>query len=375
MKGFNFLIFLLPAFALLGCKSTGGKQEWDINEHEYLETPGFNVLVFNDYYPEGNQGGIEFIHHDNRTAANGFINVDLEGGKRFPAPLKAKRIVDRQKNEISALVTTPKYNFNYTIRIWPENGSVHLVVDLDKPIPAEWEGKATFDLKLFPVPMATGSRLVLASEDPLCKLEIVQAKGELSLIDDRNSSLGGWIKVQSVIPSGIDKGAMEWVITPNLISGWYRTPVISLSQVGYHPAQPKKSIIELDARTENIETAILKRIGVDGTIREVKSGQPEEWGKFLRYKYAVFDFTDIKEHGIYTVVYGNLFSEPFRISNDVYQRHVWQPTLEIYFAVQMYHMRIRDCSRVWLGACHLDDAVQAPVNTIHVDGYKTNATT
>ena len=31
--------------------------------------------------------------------------------------------------------------------------------------------------------------------------------------------LAGWIKVQSEIPEGVDKGALEWVITPNLISG------------------------------------------------------------------------------------------------------------------------------------------------------------
>jgi endoglucanase len=406
---FNGLILLIFIF-LTGCGPEKSSGKWTINDQEYLETPGFNVLVFNDYYPEGNQGGIEFIHHDDRTAANGFINVDLGGSGRFPMPETATRVVDRNKNMISATVNTPEYNFNYTVRIWPENGSVHLVVDLEKPIPEEWKGKVTFDLKLFPVafmaktyhlgdqfgifpvegldkmvsteggttkpePLATGKKLVIAPEDPLRKLEIDQLKGEMSLVDERNSSLGGWIKVQAEIPDGVDKGALEWVITPNIVSDWYRKPVIGLSQVGYHPEQPKQAIIELDARSEKTEKAILRRIGNDGTIKDIKSGQPEEWGKFLRYKYAIFDFSEIKDPGIYTLSYGNLVTEPFRISRDVYQHHVWQPTLEIYFPVQMCHMRIRDRSRVWHGACHLDDAVQAPVNTVHVDGYQTYAAT
>lgn len=400
----------MPVVMLVGCFQNQNNREWSVNQQEYLETPGFNVLVFNNYYPEGMQGGIELIHHDNRTAANGFLNIDLGGGRRFPMPEKANRIVDKEKREIKATVAVPEYNFNYTVRVWPEKNSIHLAVDLEKPIPAEWKEKVAFELNLFPVtyssktyhlgdksgifpiegldnmvtgadgtvkpePLATGKKLVIAPEDPLCKLEIEQLKGEMSLTDERNSSLGGWIKIESKIPEGIRQNAVEWLITPNLIPGWLHKPVISLSQVGYHPQQVKQAIIELDSLCGRIEKVTLRRIGNNGIIYDVKSALPQEWGRFLRYKYAIFDFSDIKDQGIYTVSYGNILSDPFRISNDVYQAQVWQPTLAIYFPVQMCHMRIRDRSRVWHGACHLDDAVQAPVNTIHVDGYQTYATT
>lgn len=403
---FSFLLLLLFS----RCNTGTNKSTWSINDQEYLEAQGFNVLVFNDYYPEGKQGGIEFIHHDNRTAANGFINVDLGAGDRFPLPEKARRTIDKNKNEIDARVDVPEYNISYSIRVWPENNLIHLVVDLDRPIPAEWKGKVTFDLDLFPVTyngktfhlgekfgifpvegldnmvagkdgrvkpvaMAAGNKLLLAPEDPLCRLEIEQLKGDMALIDDRNSSLGGWIKVESQIPEGVSKNALEWVIKPNILPGWLHKPVIALSQVGYHPQQVKQAIIELDSRSNSIENAILRRIDSDGLIHDITSGIPKEWGRFLRYKYAIFDFSSVKDPGIYTVSYGKVSSEPFRISRDVYQEHVWQPTLEIYFPVQMCHMRIRDRSRVWHGACHLDDAVQAPVNTIHVDGYRTYGTT
>jgi endoglucanase len=410
MKHLRLLVLIVPVLLLISCSGNSGKNHWTITDQEYLETQGFNVLVFHNSYPEGDQGGIEFIHHDDRTASNGYINVDLTGDQRFPRPLTAERSVDREKGEIKANIKVPEFNFNYSVRVWAENKSIHLVVDLEKPLPAEWKGKATFDLQLFPVnytgktwllgnqsgvipvegmgpmttlpdgrirslPIAKGKKLIIAPEDPMIKLQIEQVKGDLQLVDERNGSLSGWILVRSEIPEGVDKGAMEWIITPNIMPDWLAKPVISISQAGYHPEQVKRAVIELDARAEKIETAILRKTDTDGNIKEVSSAVPQEWGKFLRYKYVVFDFSRIKEPGIYTISYGDVKSDPFSIGTDVYQRSVWQPTLEIYFPVQMCHMRIRDRARVWHGACHLDDAVQAPVSTIHVDGYKTYATT
>jgi endoglucanase len=410
MKHLRFLVLVVSIFLYLSCTSKSGKMVWTVNDQEYLETQGFNVLVFHNSYPEGDQGGIEFIHHGDRTASNGYINVDLTGDKRFPRPLSAERSVDREKGEIKAVIKTPEFNFNYDVRVWAENNSIHLVVDLEKPLPAEWIGKATFDLQLFPVnytgktwhlgdqagvipvegmgpmitlpdgrirslPMAKGPKLIMAPEDPMIRIQIEQVKGNLELIDERNSTLSGWILVRSEIPEGVDKGAVEWIITPSIIPDWLYKPMIAISQVGYHPDQVKKAMIELDSRAIKIEPAVLKKIGNDGNISEVTSGLPKEWGKFLRYKYVVFDFSEIKDPGQYTVSYGGVTSEPFSIGKDVYQKSVWQPTLEVYFPVQMCHMRIRDRSRVWHGACHLDDALQAPLSTIHVDSYRTYATT
>lgn len=410
MKHLRLLVLIVLVFLCLSCTSKSGESKWTVNDQEYLETQGFNVLVFHNSYPEGDQGGIEFIHHDDRTASNGYINVDLTGEKRFPRPVTAERSVDREKGEIKATVKTPEFNFNYDVRVWAEGSKIHLVVDLEKPLPAEWKGKATFDLQLFPVnytgktwhlgnqsgvipvegmgpmvtgpdgrarslPMAKGPKLVIAPEDPMIKLQIEQVKGDLALVDERNGTLSGWLLVRSEISEGVDKAAIEWIITPNIMTDWLAKPVISISQAGYHPDQVKRAVIELDARSEKIETAILRMIGSDGDIKEIKSAVPEEWGKFLRYKYVVFDFTGIKDPGMYRISYGDVTSDPFSIGTDIYQRSVWQPTLEIYFPVQMCHMRIRDRARVWHGACHLDDAVQAPVNTIHVDSYRTYATT
>ena len=55
VKFFNLLVLLILG---VGCSKKSDNREWNINDQEYLETAGFNVLVFHDYYPEGDQGGI-----------------------------------------------------------------------------------------------------------------------------------------------------------------------------------------------------------------------------------------------------------------------------------------------------------------------------
>ncbi len=89
------------------------------------------------------------------------------------------------------------------------------------------------------------------------------------------------------------------------------------------------------------------RISENGGSETVKKGKPEFWGKYLRFNYYQFDFSEIKKPGIYQVEYNGYKTEPFKIGDDVYERHVWQPTLEYFLPVQMCHMRINEGYRVW----------------------------
>ena len=75
--------------------------------------------------------------------------------------------------------------------------------------------------------------------------------------------------------------------------------------------------------------------------------------------------------------YGDAQTSPFRISPEIYRRDVWQPTLETFLPVQMCHMRVIDRGRIWHGACHLDDALQAPPNLdlAFIEGYKQGPVT
>ena len=49
--------------------------------------------------------------------------------------------------------------------------------------------------------------------------------------------------------------------------------------------------------------------------------------------------------------------------------------MDVWFPVQMDHMEVNEAYRVWHGAPFLDDALQAPVNWRHFDGYSMGAST
>ena len=86
------------------------------------------------------------------------------------------------------------------------------------------------------------------------------------------------------------------------------------------------------------------------------------------------DFSSVKDPGLYLIQYGTQKTGSFPIAANVYER-VWHPTLDVFFPVQMDHMFVNEAYRVWHGAAHLDDALQAPLNEQHFDGYRTGATT
>lgn len=378
---------------------------WEMNTLGYFETPGLAALVFHNLYPEGKQGGIEIIQHGERVATNGDLRLEPTPGQWAPLPVAGEREVDIECGVVRVPLHYPDVDLDCALRVWAEGAALQIAVDLARPLPAEWVGRVSLNLELFPdvycgrtfhlggsfgvlprqangplatgpdgrpcpLPLATGPKLVVAPEDPLHKLVIEQAGGELALFDGRDTAQNGWFVVRSLVPAGATKDAVVWSLTPNSVPGWRRDPVICVSQVGYHPDQEKRAIIELDPRTRRLGEAVLQRIEPAGELRKVLSAQPKRWGRFLRYTYAIFDFTAVREPGMYVVRYGKQSTPPFKIGPDVYQRDVWQPTLETFLPVQMCHVEVRDRYRVWHGACHLDDAIQAPPSHVHFDGYR-----
>ena len=401
----NLCLIVAIILFVVGCNTNPSGQKMVINEKEYLEKPGLTVQAFHDHYPSGHQGGIVIIQHGERIATNGFIRMQPVDGKRIPDPLGALREIDSVKQVIKSVISYEDFGFKYSIRVWPEGNNIRLAVDLDKPVPKEWEKKLSFEMEFYPqlyrgktyqigdsygyvphqtlgskfkdadgtfkpVPMGRGNKFILAAEDPLRKVVVESSKNEMVVTDQRDQSYGGWIVVKSEIPAGVTENAVEWTITPNVKSGWMRDPVIEISQIGYHPDQAKKAILELDPQTDKLEKATLLRINGEGKTVEVLSGIPKMWGNFLRYKYAIFDFSSVKEPGMYMVTYGETKSYPFAVKQDIFRNEVWQPTLEAYFPVQMCHVKVRDRSQIWHGACHLDDALQAPLDWVHVDQYR-----
>ena len=402
------------------------KEKLIINKQEYLEMTGLNVMLAHDFYPESHQGGVGVIQNGLRVATNGDLRLEPTPGQWQPVPKVGQRVVDREKQEISVRmeypdpdknlkgfnpIVYPDLYFAYVVKIKPEGKSFRIIVDLDKPLPDEWVGKVGFNFELFPgilfgksyymdnqpgifprqangphykdnegeyqiAPMAKGKKLVVAPELEGQRMLIENLKdNQLELIDGRGKHNNGWFVVRSLVPKGATKNAIEWLVTPNAIPGWLYEPVVQISQVGYHPAQQKFAVIETDTKDSRELPVTLYRISENGGLEKVLEEPAAIWGKFLRYNYYRFDFTKVQKEGMYLVKYANYQTEAFRISKEVYKRNVWQPTLEYFLPAQMCHMRINERYRVWHGTCHMDDALMAPTNYNHFDGYIQGAST
>lgn len=216
-------------------------------------------------------------------------------------------------------------------------------------------------------PYAVGRKFTSRPDDPYTRLTIESLTGDLKLYDGRMNHNNGWFVLRSEIAKGATTGAVKWVITPGITKGWRYPAVVQTSQIGYHPNQPKKAVIETDVREQSKLQADIVRIDADGEA-VAATVQPTQWGKFLRYNYLTVDFSSVTVPGLYQVRYGDARSSVFRIASDVYDRGVWQPVLEYFLPVQMCHMRVAEKYRVWHDACHMDDARMARAGN-HIDGY------
>ena len=436
----------LATFLLTIISVSMSAQQFQLNSAGYFNNQGVDVMAFNDFYPEGHQGGVSVLMNGHRIATNGDIRMEATPGQWQPIPKQLSR-----KIEGNSIVTNlcfpdsarhltgfnpmvyPDYVFNYTVKTEAQGNSIVVTVDIDKPVPAELQGKVGFNLEFFPgwlfgkpwvmdgqsgiypqqpnsplaftkqnlgfdgnfhdgkkpladpkqlngkgyspliaddiisEPYAVGKKFTSRPDDPYSKLTVESLTGDLKLYDGRMNHNNGWFVLRSEIAPGATKGAVKWIITPNVVPGWLYAPVIQTSQVGYHPNQPKEAIIETDSRDQARAEALIIKVDADGE-KIVKTVSPSEWGKFLRYNYLKVDFSDITEAGLYQVKYGTSTSSVFRIGKDVYDRGVWQPVIEYFLPVQMCHMRVNEKYRVWHDACHMDDAQMAPVGN-HIDGY------
>ncbi len=239
------------------------------------------------------------------------------------------------------------------------------VADLDRLVGKDYSPMVADDIVA--LPYCEGRSFTACPDDSLLCFTVVSQTGKMSLYDGRMNHNNGWFVLREEIAANTSKGAISWLITPHVVKGWMREPVVQLSQVGYHPLQQKKVVIELDANDNSHHPAQLMKITAHGR-QNVAELPTNEWGRFLRYRYLQADFSGVKEQGLYQIAYGESLSAVFRIGEDVYQRGVWQPVVEYFLPVQMCHMRVNEKYRVWHDACHMDDALMAPTGN-HIDGY------
>lgn len=428
-----FIPLLLCIVFMSSARSSYGQANTlKLNDKEYFEMRGFNVLVFENQYNgmffDEKTSGILLIHHGVRTATGGAVRLNPTPEQWDQIPVVSSRKVNKEDNSIEVTLSYTDFNFVSRVLVKPVEKGFSISVFLDSPLPERLIGRAGLNIEFLPseyfgktylvdgssglfplypsgpmdvkpastrikqfaghttfddrgrneyveaLPIARGKTLILAPEDPERKISIRASTGDLMLLDGRNVAQNGWFVVRTPIPSDQMGKVVEWTITPEIIPNWTRQPVIGYSQVGYYPSQPKTAVIELDKNDTPLKNASVLKLTENGEWIETFSGEVKFWGTWMRYNYARFDFSKVTQPGIYTIKYGNMKTGIFRISSQVYD-DAWQQTLDVWFPVQMDHMLVNEGYRVWHGAAHLDDAVQAPLNHQHFDGFRMGDTT
>ena len=414
------VILPLIGFALFcSCRQDGSPSftqvnDLMLNDSSYFETRGLNYFVFSNKYDamfdDSKISAVEIIHHGLRTATNGDVRLNPTPGQWDKLPVFINRTVDKVTKRIDVSLEYPQYAFAYTLTGEARDGGFYLSISTDKALPDSLVGVAGLNMEFFPpvffghsylmdgkpglfptsaadimtvingivepTPMAVGTVIEIAPDAPSKHITIrtTLPDSKLMLFDGRDKQQNGTFIVRTLLPAGKTGKITEWFIQAETDTRWLRTPTISYSQVGYHPAQQKMAVIELDKNDKPLSDITLYKVNADGSLTAALSGKPVTWGMYTRYNYLQFDFSQVEEPGIYKLVYGDQASGPFPIDANVYQR-AWYPTLDVFMPVQMDHMFVREAYRVWHGAAHLDDARQAPVNYSHWDGWSQGAST
>jgi endoglucanase len=349
LKGFSvslifFVLFSVHAYC----------QQLQLNELEYFEKQGVNVLVFSNQYNgmffDEKTAGIELIHHGVRTATGGAVRLQNTPEQWDLIPEVVERKIDKSNSCIEVTLRYESYDFDSRIKVAPDSNGITIRVYLDKPLPDELKGKAGFNFEFLPAsyfektylvdgkpgifplypssntvlqpisekipqfaghttfddrgkgefivpkPLAEGKTLVLAPEDPERCVKI-HSESEVMLFDGRILAQNGWFVVRSLLPDKKTGEVLTWYVEPNAIESWKRIPVIGFSQVGYLPEQEKIAVIELDKNDIPLKTASLFQVTKDGKSVEKLRKDIVEWGRYLRYNYIKFDFSSVKEPG------------------------------------------------------------------------------
>lgn len=428
MRGLSFLFIII----LLATSNSARCQELKLNDLEYFESQGVNFLVYNNLFTGGfndeKNAGMELIHHGVRTAQGGAVRLSNTPEQWDLVPEVVSRKVDRSSKSIEVILRYKDYDFDSRVVVTAKGKGVEIAVYLDKPVPQKLEGSAGFNLEFLPsqywaktylmdgrynrfpryvvgnsmtrpnsekpkqfkgyktyddrgtgkfidpLPLETGRTFLLAPDEPSRLVKITSPDADLMLFDGRMLAQNGWYVVRSLLPAGKTGKVLTWTVEPNAVDGWIREPNIGFSQVGYVPMQQKISVIELDKKDKPQATASLYKIGDDGNAKKVFSGKVVPWGNYFKYHYVKFDFSSVKDPGIYFIQYGNVKTNNFLIEKNVYDK-ITDATSDVWIPIHMNHMVVNEGYRIWHGEPFKEGYLQAPPNTDHFDIHSQGPTT
>ena len=426
----RFLPFAAALLALVACRSEA--PDLVLNDLEYFERQGVNVLVYNNPFNGGfndeKDSGIEVVHHGVRTIQGGAVRLNVTPEQWDLVPKMTSRIVDTLAQSIEVGLRYDWYDFDSRLVVTAKGKAVEISVFLDKPVPDALAGEAGFNLEFLPsqywnkaylvdgkpnrfpryavsdtkarpneekvrqfkgyrtyddrgtgqfvepLPLSTGHEFLLAPDTPERMVKVTSEEVVLQLYDGRILAQNGWFVLRSVLPAGKTGKVLTWTVEPNAVPGWIREPNVGFSQMGYVPDQPKVAVIELDKKDKVKAKASVWKVEADGSVKEAFSGPVKLWGDFYKYKYARFDFSGVQEPGVYFLRYGNVTTGNFIIDPTVYDK-ITVATSDVWIPVHLNHMAVNEGYRLWHGEPFKEGYLQAPPNTDHFDLHWQGPTT
>ena len=406
-------------------------QDLKLNDLEYFERQGVNVLVFSNSFNGGfndeKNSGIEIIQHGVRSVQGGAVRLNNTPEQWDLVPKMTSRKVDKENGSIEVTMRYEDYDFDSRAVVTAKGKAVEIAIYLDKPVPEKLAGEAGFNLEFLPskywlktfimdgrlnrfpryatsqtitrpnsekprqfkgfktyddrgtdrfvdpLPLETGHRIVMATDDPEHMITISCDDAELKLYDGRMLAQNGWFVLRSVLPKGKTGKVITWTVEPHAIPGWIREPNIGFSQIGYTPEQPKVAVIELDKTDTPLTSASLMRIREDGTTEQAFTGNIKSWGPYFKYNYVKFDFSSVRQPGVYYIQYGKTRTNDFLIDEHVYDK-ITDATTDVWVPIHMNHMYVNEGYRTWHGEPFKEGYLQAPESD-HFDLHRQGAQT
>ncbi len=428
MKNKKNLLWVMSLMAA----SFSQAQDLQLNDSCYFERQGVNVLVFSNSFNGGfndeKNSGIEIIQHGIRAIQGGAVRLNNTPEQWDLVPKMTYRNVNREQGSIEVGLRYDDYDFDSRVVVTAQGKAVEIAVWLDKPVPEELVGNAGLNLEFLPsrywlktfsmdgrlnrfpryatsqtvarpnsekprqfkgfktyddrgtgrfvdpLPLETGHSITMAMDDPERMIRIHSNDAELKLYDGRMLAQNGWFVLRSVLPAGKTGKVVSWTVEPYAVEGWIRKPNIGFCQVGYTLGQPKVSVIELDKNDSPKATASLMRINEDGTVSKAYEGKIDIWGRYYKYNYVKFDFSSVKEPGIYYIQYDTVKTNNFLIDERVYDK-ITDATTDVWVPIHMNHMFVNEGYRVWHGEPFKEGYLQAPPSDhfdLHYQGPATD---
>ena len=279
MKHRLFLLVLLLAGI-----SASLAQDLRLNDLEYFERQGVNVLVFSNSFNGGfndeKNSGIEIIHHGVRTVQGGAVRLNNTPEQWDLVPKMTSRKVNQANGSIEVTLRYDDYDFESRIVVTGKGKAVEIAVYLDKPVPEKLAGEAGLNIEFLPsqywlktysmdgrlgrfpryatsqtitrpnsekprqfkgfktyddrgtdrfvdpLPLETGHSLTVATDAPDRMIRITSDDAELKLFDGRMLAQNGWFVLRSVLPAEKTGKVVSWTVEPHAIPGWIREPNI-----------------------------------------------------------------------------------------------------------------------------------------------------